>query len=208
MDQSTPRYCPRCDRDAAPDSELCAHCGETLLEKGYCPVCEQFWRRAAGADCPKHDLALEAPPTDPEFDPSWGPVARWVTIGTFAGSHEADAPRLRLEAEGVPTVLDGERMGGRSMYGVATGGVKLRVPPSLASDARVLLSQTWSIPAPADDLDDAWEDLAPEPGATRRSVMKGVLLVILFGPLALWLIGWLLGQPVRIVPKWMHRGGH
>jgi hypothetical protein len=115
-----------------------------------------------------------------------------VTVQTFADTLAAQAPRLRLEAEGIPTFLEGARMGGRSMYLVATGGVKLQVPQSLAADARVLLSQTWSPLPHHDDLDDAWDDLAPEPGAVRRSVMKGAILVILFGPLVLSLFAWLL----------------
>ena len=51
-------------------------------------------------------------------------------------------------------VLDGERMGSAAMYAVATGGVKLQVPDSLAADARVLLSQSWAPPVDADE-DDA-----------------------------------------------------
>ena len=68
------------------------------------------------------------------------------------------------------------------MYPVATGGVRLQVPQSLAADARVLLSQTWAPVTADDDLDDAWEELAPDPGAARRSVMKAAILVVLFGP--------------------------
>ena len=43
---------------------------------------------------------------------------------------------IRLEAEGIPTFVDGERMGSRSMYHVATGGVRLMVPDSLAPEPR------------------------------------------------------------------------
>lgn len=202
-----PRYCPRCQRDARPGDDLCANCGERFAGQSYCPICERFWKRAAGADCPKHDLPLEpGPPVSQPIDPAWGPVASWQTVGTFADPVAAEAPRIRLEAEGIPTFLEGERMGGRSMYQVATGGVKLQVPRSLASDARVLLSQSWSLPKADDDLDDAWEELGPEPGAGRRSVMKGVLLVLLFGPLILFLIAWLLGQEFQIVPRRMQGG--
>ena len=90
-------------------------------------------------------------------------MATWVTVGTFADDHEAEAVRIRLEAEGIPTFVEGARMGGRSMYHVATGGLKLQVPRQLAADARVLLSQTWSLPPSDDGLDDAWEELGPEP---------------------------------------------
>ena len=91
-------------------------------------------------------------------------------------------------------------MGGQSMYLVATGGVKLQVPQALADDARILLSQSWSLPTAPDDLDDAWEELAPESGRRRRRVMKGALIVLLFGPLLLGLIGWLIERGFRIVP--------
>jgi hypothetical protein len=106
---------------------------------------------------------------------------------------QAQGPRIRLEAEGIPAVLQGERMGSRSMYAVATGGLKLQVPRPLEADARVLLSQSWTSPVSDDDLDDAWEELAPEPGALRRRVMKGVIILLLLGPLWMALITLLLG---------------
>jgi hypothetical protein len=188
-----PRYCPRCARETDRGEPLCPDCGETPRAQGYCPVCERFWKLPAGAPCPKHEVALDDAPTPAEFDDPGDPAARWVTVRTFADALAAEAPRLRLEAEGIPTFLEGARMGGRSMYLVATGGVKLQVPQPLEADARVLLDQTWAPPAHGnDDLDDAWEELAPEPGAVRRSVMKGAILVILFGPVVLSLVAWLL----------------
>jgi hypothetical protein len=80
-----------------------------------------------------------------------------VTVGRFTDATAAQAPRIRLEAEGIPTFLEGERMGSRSMYSIAIGGARLKVPEDLASDARVLLSQTWSATAAALDIDD-WDD--------------------------------------------------
>ena len=102
--------------------------------------------------CPKHDLPLDAlgPPVL-RFDVQGQPV-RWVTVCHFNDSLAAQAPRIRLEAEGIPTFVDGERMGAPSMYHVATGGVRLRVPDSLAADARIILSQTWSALAAELDL--------------------------------------------------------
>ena len=117
----------------------------------------------ARAPCPKHEIELEA--WSPELasgQPGEGTI-EWVTVGTFADAMQAQGPRIRLEAEGIPTVLQGERMGSRSMYAVATGGLKLQVPRPLEADARVLLSQSWTSPVSEDDLDDAWEELAPEP---------------------------------------------
>ncbi len=80
----------------------------------------------------------------------------WVTVKVFPDSLAAAVPRTRLEAEGIPTFLEGERMGSPAMYRVATGGVKLQVPADQAADARILLSQSWSLPG--DEKDD-FEDL-------------------------------------------------
>jgi hypothetical protein len=86
----------------------------------------------------------------------------WVEVGRFSDALACQPPRIRLEAEGIPTMIDGERMGDRSMYQVATGGVRLRVPENLAADARIILSQTWSADAAALDIDD-WHDDDFEP---------------------------------------------
>src|SRR5690606_13031314 len=105
----------------------------------------------------------------------------WITVGRFGHPMQAEAPRLRLEAEGIPTFVDGARMGDHSIYQVATGGVQLQVPRPLVHEARVLLSQSWAtiIPDDDDDLDDAWDDLAPEPGARLRALMRGAIVLVL-----------------------------
>ncbi|MCA1685306.1 MAG: hypothetical protein LC745_04860, partial [Planctomycetia bacterium] len=127
-----------------------------------------------------------------EFRTAGGTADRWVTVETFADALKAEAPRIRLEAEGIPTFVEGARMGSHSMYPVATGGVRLQVPRPLAADARVVLSQTWGHVA-ADDLDDAWDELAAEPGSVRRRVMTAVILVILLGPLVMTVAARLFG---------------
>jgi hypothetical protein len=143
-----------------------------------------------GTPCPKHDLELEAGPPEPTATPKHsGP---WVTVGKFADALRAEAPRIRLEAEGIPTFLEGERMGSPSMYHVATGGVKLQVPEPLAGDARILLAQSWLVPGADDDLDEAWDDLEPDPSAPRRDVGLALVWLILITPfllyaLAVWL---------------------
>jgi hypothetical protein len=189
-DPEIPRFCPRCRREAGPGDALCAHCGERPAGQGYCPVCERFWRLAAGSPCPKHDVPLDDSPPSSPFPAG---ARRWVTVGTFADASTAEAPRIRLEAEGIPTFLEGARMGSAAMYHVATGGVKLQVPQPLAADARVLLSQSWAPSVlPGDDLDDAWDDLAPEPGGALGSVMGAAVLALVVGPLVLVLIAWLI----------------
>jgi hypothetical protein len=47
-------------------------------------------------------------------------------------------------------------MGSAGMYPAATAGVKLQVPAEHAAQARIVLSQNWSLPS--DEKDD-FEDL-------------------------------------------------
>jgi hypothetical protein len=186
------RYCLRCGREGPTGAHVCPGCGDALVERGYCPVCEQELPLPLGATCPKHDIELTEPPP-PLGAPAEGAAARWVTVATLMDEAAADAKRLRLEAEGIPTFVDGARMSG--LYSVATGGVKLQVPEPLAADARVLLSQSWAPVVPQDDLDDAWDELAPEPGTEHQGVVTGVVALVLFVltvPMALVLIARLL----------------
>lgn len=186
-----PLYCLRCRFEAADGVRICPDCGDSLCERGYCPVCEEELLLPVGALCPKHDIDLiDPPPSTGAFND--GHTPRWVTIATFSDPAKTEAARLRLEAEGIPTFLDGERM--NAIYSVATGGAKLQVPEPLAADARILLNQTWSPPV-HDDLDDAWEELAPEPGAAHQGLITSIALVVVFvmtAPLALALIARLL----------------
>ena len=181
-------FCPRCETRPELATKLCPFCGERGLPQGYCSVCEQYWRLPLGAACPKHDLPLDGPPVDALVNEAGDSPTHWVTIGRFPDGVAASVARGRLEAEGIPTFVAGERMGNQSMYLVATGGVMLQVPRSLTSDARILLNQTWEIPEDPDNLDDAWDELAPTPGQFRRTVMKGVIVLILVGPAVLTLV--------------------
>ncbi|MFO0888738.1 MAG: hypothetical protein U0790_06275 [Isosphaeraceae bacterium] len=199
--EPTPVFCPRCRKSREPadgfSSAACPACGERLIDRGYCPVCEAYLPLAAGAPCPKHDIKLEAgPPPQEPIDPEIA-ARKWVTVGRFADVHAAHARRIRLEAEGIPAFIEGERMGSRSMYSVATGGARLKVPEHLAGDARIILSQTWSATAAALDIDD-WHDEAdaeseePLPEAPGEeltggtpeedhSVSSGLLIFLLAG---------------------------
>ena len=131
-----PPFCSRCRKSFSGSFGLaiCPTCGDRLIPEGYCSVCEDYWTLPVGVPCPKHDLPLDAlGPPRLQFE-VLGKPARWVTVCHFTDSLAAQAPRIRLEAEGIPTFVDGERMGSRSMYHVATGGVRLMVPDSLAPD--------------------------------------------------------------------------
>jgi hypothetical protein len=184
-----PLYCPACRRTDALDDRLCRKCGETLRRQGFCPICESWVQAQAGALCPKHDVELAERPLIPDFDPSSTPM---VTVATFGMTAEARGPQLRLEAEGIPVFLDGERMGEHVIYQVATGGVKLQVPAEFVAEARIILAQSWGPIDKDDDPDDLWEGLAPEPVDRRKSVMKSMILILLFGPLVVSLITMLL----------------
>jgi hypothetical protein len=173
------------------------------VARGYCPVCEDYLIQEVGSSCPKHDLPLEAQaPPRPRFEDADQAVT-WITVARYADSLAAEAPRIRLEAEGIPTFVEGQRMGSRTMYHVATGGVKLKVPDSLASDARVILSQTWSATAAGLDLEEEWDDDQDEPSLdtpsdndqeieTEQSSLRQNLLIFLFVGLPALLMVYLL----------------
>jgi hypothetical protein len=147
--QPVPRYCKRCG-EAVPEhneDRLCPECGEKLIPQGYCPVCEDYWRLPAAALCPKHDVVLEDGPPPMSAPIPIGRSIAWVTVRVFPDSLAAAVPRSRLEAEGIRTFIEGERMGSANMYRVATGGAKLQVPAEQAADARIILSQSWSLPS-------------------------------------------------------------
>jgi hypothetical protein len=146
--KQVPRFCPDCARAADLDHEsnLCAECGHTLMPQGYCPICESYWRLAVEVPCPKHDILLEATPPE-QFEPiETDQAVSWETVKVFPDSLSAAIPRSRLEAEGIRTFLEGERMGSPAMYRVATGGVKLQVPAHRTAEARIILSQRWTLP--------------------------------------------------------------
>jgi hypothetical protein len=165
-----PPFCPRCRRVSRDDrgQGLCNQCGESLQPQGYCEVCEKYWPRAAGFECPKHEIALVESAPEP-FMPAVPPEGmRLVTVGVYHLSYEAETRRSRLEAEGVPTFLEGARMGSMRPYGGVTGGVRLQVPLAFQDEARILLAQSWAPPRhPDDDLEDAWDDLEPDPNANH-----------------------------------------
>lgn len=144
-----PRYCPSCRFVEGDDFEgyLCPECGRTLIPQGYCPVCEDRWRLGVGALCPKHDVVLEDVPARSSEPMLSGSSVSWITMAQFPNSLAAAVPRSRLEAEGIPTFLDGERMGSSGMYQVAIRGVKLQVPSDRVADARIILSQSWTLPS-------------------------------------------------------------
>jgi hypothetical protein len=192
LPDAPPRFCPRCARESPGYDELCRYCGERNEPQGFCPVCEAYCLQPVGSDCPKHDLTLESGPPEPQGHAELGERPEWRTLARFPTRVAAEGPRLRLEAEGIPTFLDGVRMATDVVSHPAIGGVKLQVPARLLDEARVLLDQTWDVPHD-DDLDDAWEELGPEPGARRRRIMQGAIVLILALPLLPFVVELVLG---------------
>jgi len=97
-----------------------------------------------GTLCPKHDIELALPASAGDASAAAASVD-WVTVMVFPHSLAARAPRIRLEAEGIRTFLEGERMGEPGMHHAAIGGVKLKVPADQVGDASRVLSQDWSL---------------------------------------------------------------
>ena len=157
--QPGPRFCQGCGLDdfASFEGAFCPECGDSLLlAEGYCPVCEKHLPQAPGSLCPKHDLVLEEGPAEERVSVEDGGYVPWVTVSVFPNSVTAAILQSRLEAEGIPTILDGERMGTAGMYLAVTRGVRLQVPEDRVADARIILSQDWSLP---EDEKADFEDL-------------------------------------------------
>jgi putative signal transducing protein len=154
----SPRFCQGCGLDDFDNfaGSLCPECGDSLLAKGYCPVCEKHLPQVPGSLCPKHDLELEESAPEQTVRVEDGTYVPWVTVSVFPNSVTAAILQSRLEAEGIPTILDGERMGAAGMYLAAVRGVRLQVPEDRVTDARIILSQNWSLP---DDEKADFEDL-------------------------------------------------
>lgn len=195
--QPIARFCPECRRasPARSNTGLCEHCGTVLVTQGYCPICESRLLLGVGELCPKHDVKLLADLE--ELRPSLPPNASvaWVTVKRFPHTLAAAAPRIRLEAEGIPTFLEGERMGEPSMYRVATGGVKLQVPAELTADARVILDQDWSWPLDEPELEEPLDDheahAPPASGLPWALIWEVALVLAVTVPLIACLIAFL-----------------
>jgi hypothetical protein len=196
--QRPPTFCPSCGKGfpAADPRRLCDECGEGLVGRGYCPVCEGFVSAEIGTPCPKHDLPLEAGPEPLAYRADVkGP---WVEVARFGDAVECHPPRIRLEAEGIPTTVEGELAGSKSIHAAFSGGVVLRVPESLAAEARVILSQKWSDDAKAlgieddDDWDDVDEDFgdldASEPSLKRTSPLFHGVSVFHAWSIVFWVV--------------------
>ena len=206
MHQETPptlknaaRFCPDCGHASdSSDSGLCDRCGATLVIQGYCPICESRLRLPVDAMCPKHDVTLLADDSESRPLLAAGAPMSWVTVKRFPDSLAVAAARIRLEAEGIPTFVEGERMGAPSMYRVATGGVKLQVPAELTAEARIILDQEWSWPDDELGLEDSPaeddEQLPHDAESPRTFLIELIVVLTLAIPLIAWLVVHLRGE--------------
>jgi hypothetical protein len=128
----------------------------------------------------------------------------WVKVAAFARPFEAEAARIRLDAEGIPAILDGHRTNTAYAGQFATGGSRLLVPEVYVQDARILLSQSWDATEALaddaiageedledlDDLEPAEEASGPSPALADPSTASLVFWVslLILGPLILGLI--------------------
>ncbi len=185
-----PSFCTRCRRDRSNDDRMCSECGETLAAQGFCEICDRFWILPVGSLCPKHDSTLSPGPDVVESPFAPGKLPDWRTVGVYDHALHAGGPRLRLEAEGIPTFLDGERMGDH--HAVAAGGVRLQVPGRWAERAHGLLIA----PRPATDDDDECAhdyDDAPEERGPLLGRIVGWSLLALLAVLLIVVVARLLG---------------
>ncbi len=189
---TSPTFCPLCRKPGNADSELCAECGETLIPQGFCPTCEAHWRLPSGDDCPKHELPLlaERPPLPASLQQA--EVINWVPVASFALPFEAEAARIRLDAEGIPAFLDGLRMGMTYSHPIS-GGIKLQVPREMQQEARVLLSQSWAAPFDDEEEEEAidWEETPGQVETDWRAAVLGWGTLLVLALIVLGILGWI-----------------
>ena len=66
---------------------------------------------------------------------------RWTSVASFAALYEAELPRQRLEAAGIPVLVRGAEPGiwGPAFPGPTSRGIELLVPEERVPDAAELL---------------------------------------------------------------------
>lgn len=158
-------------------------------------MCEGYWPLPEGAACPKHEVPLgPAAGGDERARGAQGGAVAWRAVGQFNRPAEAEAARLRLEAEGIRTFLDNTRMASHGMLDPSAVRLRVMVPEEEAQDARILLDQTWSYDEIDDEtIDPHGEELGPSPGDGRRAVMRVLIVVLLGLPLATYVLETLIG---------------
>lgn len=180
-------FCPRCRKARATHGRSCPECGDWLEIQGYCSVCEARWNLPVGTPCPKHEIELAAESAEPSHFAEAEPESGWVFVESYNLAVQAQAARLRLEAEGIPAQLHGLRMATTYLWAIATGGIRLMVPARFEQEARVLLSQSWDMPFDKND-DDLGEASADDPDVESRSRAFGVAKALFWGGVLIWAV--------------------
>ena len=130
------------------------------------------------AKLPEHDEPVDCDPAVGDDAPPEEPVepygddgepVRWVTIGTFWNASEAHLARLRVEAEGIDSVLLDEFLVATDwLYANAAGGIKLQVPQADEVRARDLLARVTAQQSARHD-DELDGDIAEKARSTASS---------------------------------------
>jgi hypothetical protein len=120
--------CKNCDADVESTFEICWSCGATregVADPGFDPERE-------GIIGPEEFMAAQDARAKEEL----------VVLGTFWSAPEAHILRSRLEAEGIPALVEDD-LATTTTWGNLNigGGVKLAVPQSRAEQARRILDQ-------------------------------------------------------------------
>ena len=182
LEKITRVFCAHCRKAQRSTSRLCPDCGETLLEQGYCDVCEQCLLLRVGESCPKHDVPLQSLPSQP-FNALFQEAASniWVTILRVHHPTVAIAPRLKLEAEGIPTFLEGERMGPET--GLFGEGLRLQVPRMHSAQALKVLAEVH----PYSEISRSEHEASFEKTETGQSRLSRLFILAGFAMVA-WLL--------------------
>ena len=136
-------------------------------------------------------------------DGDGGGEGPWVTVGTYWHATGAHLAQIRLEAEGIESILLDENVT-VTLWGNAVGGIKLQVRASEAARARQILEQVGEgakhVSTPAGDV---WCPRCPRCGSDQTEAVRRPSVVLLvagtiasFG-LLLVALPWLLGVPKR-----------
>ncbi|HEU4365380.1 MAG TPA: DUF2007 domain-containing protein [Candidatus Krumholzibacteria bacterium] len=119
--------------------------------------------------------------------------SEWVTVASFSQPIEAHLARTKLESEGIPCVVGDENLVRVDwLLSNAVGGVKLKVPPYVADQARdVLRPRPHLVMVAADDEPSDGEMICPRCRSydvyyQRFSQRLAGVFILLFGFLVPW----------------------
>ncbi len=105
------------------------------------PISPESKEQQIDSDSP-NDIDDQNGGGDDDGDGDNNDPSNWITIATFWQPTEAHIARLKLESEEIDCLLIDENLVATDwLYANAVGGIKLRVPQSEATRARLLLAR-------------------------------------------------------------------